>query len=531
MAARDYQTTAKRRAFAAIKGDARAPVITLPTGTGKGTLEAETAVQLAQAGKRVVVTVPREEIARDQAKRIRAAGGDPGIVAPWAPFEPWKTIQVAMAPTLAKRWDKLPVPDVVLIDECHHSPADGYMAFLNGWPDAYRIGFTATLWRLDGKGFQGIFDAHIDGPPPAWFVEQGYLTDVDVWAPFVPDMRGVSSRGGDFDQEAMEAALERSRVFGNAVLSFQRYVRPGGTAVAFCCSKKHAEMAAAAFNAAGIPAEVLLGEDQGEVRSGKLARLARGETRVLCCVDVISEGFDLPSIDACLLMRPTQSLSLYLQQVGRVLRTVYADGFDLDTMPGRLAAIAAGPKPRATVVDCAGNWHRHGHPLKARTWCLEGEEPTRKKHTHTEDGEDISSRRCDACLQVYQTPATVCPYCGTEHGPDPRIPAAVAAEMRLVQRQEEEAAHAQAQKAIKRERFYEGKVRALRSAGAKNAKFAAFHQLQGRAMKAVKDGRLEEAIAIGVDLAESGFKEHAKLEELREALRVAMAPPEEQEAA
>jgi hypothetical protein len=122
------------------------------------------------------------------------------------------------------------------------------------------------------------------------------------------------------------------------------------------------------------------------------------------------------------------------------LRTVFPEGFDLDTMAGRLAAIAAGPKSRAVAIDCAGNWHRRGHTLEARVWCVEGEDPTKKRHTHTEDGEDISACCYDGCLQVYQTPATVCSYCSFGHGPDPRVPAAVADEMSLVQRHEEQAA-------------------------------------------------------------------------------------------
>jgi DNA repair protein RadD len=530
LADRDYQQAVWKGAMDAFKAGAMAPVITLTTGTGKGTVEAHLSVWLEGHGKYVVVTVPREEIAKDQARRIKKAGGDPGIIAPWAPFEPHKRIQVAMAPTLTKRWKRLPVPDIVLVDECHHAPADGYLSFLNGWPSARRLGFTATLWRLDGQGFQDIFDTHIPGPPSSWFVEQGYLTDIDFWAPFVPDLRGVSSAGGDYDQEALEKALERSKVFGSAVNSFKRYVRPGGTAVAFCCSKRHAEMAAAAFNAAGITAEVLLGEDQGAVRQAKLARLDSGETQVLCSVDVVSEGFDLPSIDAAILLRPTKSLSLFLQQVGRVLRTIYADGFDLSTQDGRLASIAAGPKPRATVIDCAGNYHRHGHPLDTREWRLEGEEPEARKHTHTEEGEALSTRRCDRCLQVYRTPATVCPHCGMEHGPDPRVPAAVAAQMRLMERQAEELAKAAQAKAVKRERFYEGMVKAMRRGGAKNARFAAFHRLQGRAVKAAQDDRLEEAVAIGVDLAEAGFKDHPKLEELREAIRAAIEARKDAEA-
>ncbi|SMO99496.1 Helicase conserved C-terminal domain-containing protein [Thalassovita litoralis] len=268
---------------------------------------------------------------------------------------------------------------------------------------------------------------------PQWFVDEGYLTDFDYYAPFEPDLKGVGSRGGEYEQSALEEALERSKVFGNAVELFKRYAPENGTGVVFCCSKKHAELAAQAFNDAGIPADILLGEDQGEVRKDKLERLARGELRVLCAVDVISEGFDLPSIDVVLLLRPTQSFSLFRQQVGRVLRVIYAAGFDLSTRAGRLDAIAAGPKPRALVLDCAGNYHRHGHPLDDFFPTLEGADPERKKDTHTEDGDALSTRRCDECLQVIRSYLTVCPHCGTEHGPDPRVPASVAAEMRRVE--------------------------------------------------------------------------------------------------
>lgn len=505
-----------------MRNGALSVVATLPTGTGKGTLEAHTAVRIANKGHRIVITAPREEIARDLFKRVQKAGGDPGFIAPWAPYEPEKRIHIAMAPTLANRWRSIEPPDVVIIDECHHAPADGYRAFLDGWPNAKRIGFTATLWRLDGQGFQDLFDAHVDGPPVSWFVEQGYLTDVGVYAPFEPDLRGVASRCGDYEQSALEQALERSRLFGNAAEAFHRFITDPKTAVAFCCSKKHADLACGAFMESGIVSNTLLGEDQGDARRSKIAALDAAEVRATCSVDVVSEGFDLPSIDAAVLMRPTKSKALYLQQVGRALRPVYADGFDLNTKDGRLAAIAAGPKPRAIVLDLAGNWHRHGHPLDDRTWRLEGEDKTERSRTHTEDGECLSTRRCDACLQVYRTPATACPFCGTEHGTDPRVPACVAAELRLVERMAKEEEDKAASQAVSRQRYHAAMMREMKKKGVPNPRYGAFHRLIARAMKAVQDRDFYAAIAIGKDLAEEGFKDHEKMEALRVALRAEM---------
>lgn len=523
MGLRDYQQKAWDDAWTAFKSGRRAPVIVLPTGTGKGTLIASIAISVASKGKRVIITAPREEIAKDLIDRIAKMGGQVGGVAPWAPNEPDKLIQVAMAPTLANRWQDIEAPDLVIVDECHHSPANGYLSFLHGWSSAARLGFTATPCRLDGQGLGLVFDSLVLGPPPKWFVDNGYLTDFDYFAPFEPDLKDVRSRNGDYEIGALEEALERSKVFGNAVKEFQKLAPPNGTGVVFCCSKRHAELVAQAFNDAGIPAEILLGEDQGEVRKGKLARLAAGITRIICAVDVISEGFDLPSIDVVILLRPTHSLSLFLQQVGRVLRTIFGEGFDLDTVKGRLAAIAAGPKPRAVIIDCAGNYHRHGHPLDERTWSLDGDDPEARKQTHTEDGVALSTRRCDECLQVYQTPATLCPYCGTDHGPDPRVPAAVAAELRRVERQEREKEEAQAKAAVTRERFYQGMVKQMKRNGAKKAKYAAFHRLHGRALSEIEKGNLRTAADIGADLVDNGFGDHVKMALLRTAYTDALA--------
>ncbi|WP_328589763.1 DEAD/DEAH box helicase [Cereibacter johrii] len=231
----------------------------------------------------------------------------------------------------------------------------------------------------------------------------------------MPDLAGLRTRCGDWTTADLEKAIAGSSVVGDAVESFRRNV-PTGSGVAFCASVAHARVAAAEFDAAGISAAVLTGADKREHREAVLEGLASGTVRVLCSVDVISEGFDLPDIRAALLLRPTQSLGLYLQQVGRALRP--SDG-----------------KIRAVVLDHSGNALRHGLPSEDREWSLEGIQAAAREMTHTESGEALSVRQCLTCYAIHPA-GPVCPYCGTEHPRDERIPRQRAGELRRLEAEE-----------------------------------------------------------------------------------------------
>jgi len=164
----------------------------------------------------------------------------------------------------------------------------------------------------------------------------------------------------------------------------------GAPAVAFCVSVEHAEHVAEAFRGAGDPSASIDGTMPREIRRGILDEFSRGGLNELTSCDLISEGFDVPGIAAAILLRPTQSLALYLQQVGRALRTA----------PG---------KAHATILDHVGNSARHGAPCADREWSLIGRDAATRK---TKAGE-AAVRPCQSCFAVSPAAASKCRECGT----------------------------------------------------------------------------------------------------------------------
>jgi superfamily II DNA or RNA helicase len=275
-----------------------------------------------------------------------------------------------------------------------------------------------------------MFDHLVEGPTVATLVDHGYLSTARVFAPpQVADLSGLRSRGGDYAQDQLADRLDRPTVTGDAIDHYQRLCNQK-RAIAFCCSAKHAESVATAFNLQGVPAATLLGTTPTEERDQLVRQFAAGTIRVLVTVDVVSEGFDCPAAEVAILLRPTQSEGLYLQQVGRVLRPA----------PG---------KPHALILDHVGNVHRHGFPDDHRDWSL-ADRPRRG----SKDGAPAPTvRTCETCFAAF-APQPVCPVCGT--------PAKLSS--REIQQREgelQELARAAVAQARARDRRQQGKARSL----------------------------------------------------------------------
>lgn len=402
-----------------------------PTGAGKTTIIASIVQDALAKGKRVVVMAHREELITQISDRLGLFGIRSAVIKAGYPEDPTNRVQVASVQSLAGRMDRHVRPDLLIVDEAHHALATTYQDIFNAWPAARVLGLTATPWRLDGRGLGEVFGALVVGPTVGELIEQGHLVRARVLGSTRGiDWSAVASRAGDFDVAALEKAVERSGLDGDAVRDFARMFPFKGTAVAFCVSVAHAVMVAEAFNTAGIPAAVLTGSDKDAHRKRVIADLAAGKVRVLCSVDVVSEGTDIPTVSAVILLRPTKSLSLFLQQVGRALRPA----------PG---------KDFAWIFDHAGNSLRHGHPESDRAWTLEAEAPAKLALTATEDGFSLAVRQCLSCYAIHPS-APVCPFCGTAHPVDDRIPKWRAAELRELAREELEAAEEAKRKAARK---------------------------------------------------------------------------------
>jgi superfamily II DNA or RNA helicase len=221
----------------------------------------------------------------------------------------------------------------------------------------------------------------------------GFLVRPVVYAPpTAVDLSGVRRRGGDYDQRELATRMDKPKITGDAVNHYAKHC-PGKPAIAFCASVEHAQHVAAQFRAAGYSARSLDGSMLDTDRRQAIDDLGNGRLQVLTSCDIVSEGTDIPVVEAAILLRPTQSLGLYLQQVGRALRPA----------PG---------KDRALILDHVGNCLRHGLPDDQREWTLDG---LPKQHRSKSDDEpDVTVKQCEQCFAVFK-PSLVCPACGHVH--------------------------------------------------------------------------------------------------------------------
>lgn len=365
------------------------PVIVAPTGAGKTVLASQIAVGAVERGNRVLWLAHRKELVEQAEETLQAVGLTVGLIASGYDEDRAAPVQVASIQTLIRR--DLPPADVVIVDECHHARSASFETVLAHYPGAAVVGLTATPCRLDGKGLGHIFGALVqpDGLTVRGLIDQGYLSRFQYFAPSEPNMHGVKKLAGDYAKGEMEKRVIGSSITGDAAREYLRYL-PGKRALVFAASIDHSRMVVDAFNAEGVPAEHLDGTTKREDRAAALERLRTGETLVLSNVALFCEGLDLPGLDAVILLRPTQSLSLHRQAIGRALRTA----------PG---------KTIATILDHAGSWRRHGLPDTEIQWDLE-DRPSRRF-------EDAGVRRCPSCRTVVESRTPTCVACGHEFVP------------------------------------------------------------------------------------------------------------------
>jgi len=386
---RPYQQEAIDEARLAYRRGQRAVLFQLPTGAGK-TVTASTVVHgAASKGTGTWWLTHRRELAEQASQTFHELGIPHGTVRSGYVSDPTALVQVASIQTIVRRMRDLPPPSLMVFDECHHIGAGQWDALYQAFPGARILGLTATPWRLDGQGLGKWFGHMVRGPGVAELIGQGSLSPYRLFAPAIPDLSGVKTAAGDYQRGALAQAMNKPAIVGDAIGHYRRLCL-GKRAVAFAAGVENSKAVAAQFNDAGIPAEHVDGTMDSGDRDAAVARFRRGETLILCNADLFGEGFDVPAIEAAILLRPTKSLSLYLQQAGRALRPA----------PG---------KAEALILDHAGNSLIHGLPDDDREWSLEDREKVRRA-----DATTVAARQCEECFFVYR-PAKACPNCG--HAP------------------------------------------------------------------------------------------------------------------
>lgn len=385
---RDYQQDLILKARAQIRAKEHSILMVAPTGAGKTALASHMLGTAASRGNRCWFMVHRRELIVQSSRTFDKVGITHGIVSAGFTADRHAGVQIASVQTLSRRMDSVPPPDMIVWDECHHIASASWAAIFSMFPDVIHIGLTATPCRLDGRGLGDWFNVMVEGPTTKWLIEHGFLSPYKMFAPTIPDMTGVHMRGGDFIGKEAANKMDRPSITGDAIQHYQRLC-DNKRAIVFATSIEHSKNVVEQFRAAGYPAAHLDGSTDRRIRDQTLRDFEAGRIRIVSNVDLFGEGFDVPDIEAVILLRPTQSTGLYLQMVGRGLRT----------SPG---------KTHAVILDHAGNVFRHGLPDEVREWNLDAKPKTKKEREAAP-----AVQMCEQCFFSGE-PFSVCPVCGHE---------------------------------------------------------------------------------------------------------------------
>lgn len=334
---RDYQAQAIEQLEKATKA-----LYVLPTGGGKTVIAIDVMMRSVQRGERALMLTHRREILRQTSLKIPI---DHGLIQAGLNIDLEYPVQVASIQTLWARCMRsnkvsLPPADLIIIDEAHHIAARTWRLILEAYPNARRIGLTATPCRADGRGLGNYFERLILGPQIPELIARKYLVPTVYYAPANPDLKGVETRQGDYVVSQLADRMNRDDLVGDIVSNWHKLAQRRKTLV-FCVDVAHSVHVKNEFLKSDVKAEHVDGGTPKAERDAILARLASGETEVLCNCMVLTEGFDLPAISCIVLARPTKQLGLFRQMAGRGLRPA----------PG---------KSNLVLIDHSGAVFRHG---------------------------------------------------------------------------------------------------------------------------------------------------------------------------
>ena len=441
MELRPYQLDLVRKTVTAFREGRRRVLVVSPCGSGKTVILAQMAAAAQANGKHVWVILPRQEIFEQTLETFERCE------------IPLDTIHVGMAITTANHVEELPTPDFILFDECHISVANTYWRLVNAAPKAYIVGLSASPVRTDNKPLGALYETLVEGVTVRWLIDNKYLAPYEYYSVSVADLSAMS------DCDDASQFLMKPTVYGRVIEEWQKLAKNAPTVV-YCASVKHSKETAKAFSKAGIHAVHFDGTTPYQERKRIVERFRNGEIQVLCNCDLISMGFDMPDIGCVVMLRPTQSASLYIQQSGRALRY----------KPGKTAII----------IDAVANFARFQLPDEPYEWSLDT--PFQQKREISENG-DFYIRTCDSCFRVFKT-APICPYCGQAYKLKEREIKAHA-DIELQRITAEEAARAeQERKKARREQgraaSFEELVAIGKARGYKNASYWASQVMRGR---------------------------------------------------
>ena len=379
---RDYQIEAIEDLRHKFKAGYKKLGLVLPCGTGKTIIFAFMAKKHLEQNStnRVLFLVHRRELVEQAEETFKKLGIQS------------ERLHIAMAQTITRHLEKEPYPTLIVADEVHHYVSGTFKKILDYFSNANFVGLTATPVRLDGRPLlYSIFEYLYIGQSSDWFINKGWLSKYDYYAPKInladADWK---PKGSDFDMNDATDKLDKANIYGDVLkyLDLNRKTIIYSPSVAF--SKKITNEINEHYKK---PVASHFDGDTPKLERKRIMDMFRnGEIRVLCNCELIGEGVDVPDCDCVMLLRPTKSLALYIQQSMRCLRPY--------------------PNKRAVIYDFVGNVWRHGLPTMEHKWALN---KPMKSHNKSEV-EGVMCRQCQNCFMVYEGKDPVCPYCGFNNG-------------------------------------------------------------------------------------------------------------------
>jgi superfamily II DNA or RNA helicase len=393
---RPYQTDLLDGLRCAVIGGSKRVVAYLPTGGGKTELAIEIIRRHLAKGGRVMFVVHLLELVEQTSKRFTSLGIGHGIVqGVHEKTDRTKDVQVCSIQTLNRR-DFPPTVTMMIIDEAHHATSKTYRKFIAEHRHLHIIGLTATPFS-NGMGAEdpaiggALWQEMVLGPTISELTDAGWLVPADIYAPSSPDLTGVRTTAGDYNEADLAERSNQVKLVGDIVDHWVRLAK-GMQTVCFAVDIAHSKHITQRFVDRGIAAEHIDAYSKPEERSAILGRLRSGATKVVSNCAVLAEGFDMPSMGCMILARPTKSMTRYLQMIGRALRP--AEG-----------------KDRALILDHSGTVQRLGFPDHDLDLELDAGKPDKAGKAKKKEK---LPEPCGNCSYVKPLGVHKCPECGFE---------------------------------------------------------------------------------------------------------------------
>ncbi len=376
---RDYQLELIDGVYQSMSKGNKNIMVQSPAGSGKSVTMSEIARRATDKGNNVLFVVHRRELVEQIIGTFIANNVD------------MQLCHVGMVQTVSNQLkrNKVTEPSLILVDEGHHALARTYQNIFEEFPNAYVLSFTATPWRMSNKGFTEVFTDLILGKSVKWLIDNNRLAPFKYYSVnLLQNIQMKHNATGEFSNASIEEAMQKT-IFGDVIENYQKFAE-GKKTIVYTHSVEMSKTVADKFNSNGYKAMQVDGKTPKDERELAMKLFRSGEIKILVNAELYGEGVDVPDCECVILLRPTESLTLFIQQTMRAMRYQ--------------------PNKQAIIIDHVGNYSRHGLPDTEHNW-LEHFEGTSKKSNQSDS---IPVKECESCYAVVASAYTVCPVCGEE---------------------------------------------------------------------------------------------------------------------